>query len=66
MQLLRELVHCPKNKNESCEMYGKRICDLLDAVCSIATQNSRYYQAKSIETYIHNLEHNIGILVKIT
>lgn len=66
MQLLRELVHCPKNKSESCEQYGKRIRDLLDAVCSIATQNSRYYQLMAIETFIHNLDNNIGILVKIT
>lgn len=65
MQLLRELAHCPKNKNESYENYGKRIRDLLDAISGISTQPIKYYQTMAIDTFLHNLDNNIGVLVRL-
>lgn len=65
-QLLRELVHCPRSSNETCETYGKRLRELLDAICSITDKSQAYYQSMAIDTFLHNIDSTISILVKIT
>lgn len=65
VQLLQELTRCTKTKTDTCDSYGRRIRDLLDALCSIGTNKNGYYQSLAINTYIDNLHYNMGLGVRI-
>ncbi|KAL0852276.1 hypothetical protein ABMA28_000484 [Loxostege sticticalis] len=64
VQILQEMMRCNKQRHESCEMFGRKIRDLLDALCGVGTtpkKDSRYYQTVAIDTYVDNLDYNVGL-----
>lgn len=66
VQILQELMKCNKAKTESCEAYGRRIGDLLDALCGIGqNKDSKYYQTLAINTFIDNLDYHLGLGVRV-
>lgn len=68
IQILQELMRCTKSRAETCEAYGKKIRELLDALCGIGvavSKQTQYYQTIAIDTFIDNLEYNIGLGVRI-
>ncbi|KAL0849026.1 hypothetical protein ABMA28_013399 [Loxostege sticticalis] len=69
VQILQEMMRCNKQRHESCEMFGRKIRDLLDALCGVGTtpkKDSRYYQTVAIDTYVDNLDYNVGLGVRLS
>lgn len=67
-QLLHEMMKCSKSKSESCEAYGNRIRELLDALCGVGLEerkDRRQYQNIAISTFVENISYEIGLGVRI-
>lgn len=66
IQLLQELMKCTKSRNESCDNFGRRIRELLDALCEIGTNgDSRYYQTLAVNTFIDSLDYYLGLGIRV-
>lgn len=67
VQVMQELTHLRRNRNEDSASFGKRVREVLDTVYSVGAHTDKtYYEKMAIEQYINQLEFHVSIGVKIT